>query len=95
LESSPLAKPFTERKPSQRRAAPSRRKPSRVAAEPEQFAEAAVAHEAQATPSGDKAKLTLTVFLSRWQAERLTARTIGEGKNLEALVAEILAATVQ
>jgi hypothetical protein len=37
-------------------------------------------------------KLTLSVSLSREQAERLTARAIREGKNLEALVAEILGA---
>jgi len=32
----------------------------------------------------------LTLTLSRAQAERLTARAIREGKNLDALVAEIL-----
>src|SRR5262249_3105598 len=37
-------------------------------------------------------KLTLTVLLTRAQAERLTARAIREGKNLDALVAEILGA---
>lgn len=37
--------------------------------------------------------MSLTVFLSREQAERLTAKAIREGKNLEALVAEILEAT--
>ena len=37
-------------------------------------------------------KLTLRVSLSREQAERLTARAIREGKNLVALVAEILEA---
>jgi hypothetical protein len=52
-----------------------------------------MAHEAQASPSGDKIKLPLTVSLSRAQAERLTARAIREGKNLDALVAEILEAT--
>jgi hypothetical protein len=52
-----------------------------------------VAHEARAIPSApDKVKLTLTVFLHRADAERLTARAIREGKNLEALVAEILEA---
>jgi hypothetical protein len=53
-------------------------------------ARAAVAHEATATASREKVKLTLTVFLDREQAERLTARAIREGKNLEGLVAEIL-----
>ncbi len=61
-----------------------------AAGEPEQAAKAAMAHEPRATPSGSKVKLTLTVSLSRAQAERLTARAIREGKNLEALVAEIL-----
>jgi hypothetical protein len=49
-----------------------------------------MAHEAQASPSGDKVKLPLTISLSRAQAERLTARAIREGKNLDALVADIL-----
>jgi hypothetical protein len=49
-------------------------------------------HEALATPSGDRVKLHLTISLSRRQAERRTARAIREGKNLEALVAEILEA---
>ncbi len=51
-----------------------------------------MAHEPKATPSGNKVKLTLTVLLSRQRAEHLTARAIREGKNLEALVAEILEA---
>ena len=42
--------------------------------------------------SGKKVKLTLTVFLSREQAERLTARAIRAKKNLAALVTEILEA---
>jgi len=44
---------------------------------------------ALAAPSRDKVRLTLSVSLSREQAERLTARAIHEGKNLKALVAEI------
>jgi len=52
-----------------------------------------MAHEARSIPSSpDKVKLTLTVSLSREQAERLTAKAIREGKNLEALVTEILEA---
>jgi len=52
-----------------------------------------VAHEARAILSAPgKVKLTLTVSLSREQAERLTAKAIREGKNLEALVTEILEA---
>ena len=50
-------------------------------------------HETRAIPSApDKVKLTLTVFLNREDAERLTTRAIREGKNLEAMVAEILEA---
>jgi len=52
---------------------------------------AQVAHEGRAEPGG-KIKLTLGVTLSRAQADRLTARAIAEGKNLDALVAEILEA---
>ncbi len=58
---------------------------------PETIAHPAVAHEGQAAPGG-KVKLTLGVTLSRVQADRLTARAIAEGKNLDALVAEILEA---
>jgi hypothetical protein len=52
---------------------------------------AAVAHESQPT-SGGKIALTLRIALSRRQAERLTARAIREGKNLNALIGEILEA---
>ncbi len=51
-----------------------------------------MAHEKAATPSGEKVKLTLTVFLRRRQAEKLTARAIREGKNLDGVVIEILEA---
>ncbi len=71
---------------------PALRKPTPLAGEPEQAAQAAMALEKVATPSGDKVKLTLTVYLRRRQAEKLTARAIREGKNLEALVAELLEA---
>jgi hypothetical protein len=57
---------------------------------PEDLARAATAHDASAGPSGDKVKVPLTLTLSRAQAERLTARAIREGKNLDALVEEIL-----
>jgi hypothetical protein len=42
--------------------------------------------------SGKKVKLSLTIFLGREQAERLTARAIRGRKNLAALVTEILEA---
>jgi hypothetical protein len=72
-----------------RRTRPSKlRKPGRS---PETIVKAAVAHEGQAVLGG-KVRLTLRVTLSRAQAERLTARAISEGKNLDALVTEILEA---
>lgn len=72
------------------RPAPKTGKPRRRSRRsPESIAHAAVAHEGQAAP-GDKVKLTLGVTLTRAQADRLTARAIAEGKNLDALVAEIL-----
>ncbi len=90
LKSSTQANQLAERKTTQRPAAPSPSKPSRPPGEPQEAARAAMAHEPRATPSGDKVKLTLSVSLSREQAEHLTARAIREGKNLDALVAEIL-----
>jgi len=57
---------------------------------PKELARAAIAHDAPAGPSGDKVNVPLTLTLSRAQAERLTARAIREGKNLDALVEEIL-----
>jgi hypothetical protein len=41
---------------------------------------------------GGKVRLTLRVTLTRAQADRLTVRAIAEGKNLDALVAEIVEA---
>ena len=52
---------------------------------------AAIGNEGDPVPGGEVA-LTLRITLSREQTERLTARTINEGKNLNALVAEILEA---
>ena len=66
-------------------------KPRKSARSPETIGRAAVAHEGKAILGG-KIKLTLRVTLNRIQAERLTARAISEGKNLDALVAEILEA---
>jgi hypothetical protein len=39
-----------------------------------------------------RVRLTLTIFLGRKKAERLSARAIREAKNLEAVVADILEA---
>ena len=66
-------------------------KPRKSARSPELISRAAVAHEGEAVLGG-KVKLTLRITLSRAQAERLTARAIGEGKNLDALISEILEA---
>jgi len=65
---------------------PGKARPPRSA---ESIAQAAVAHEGQVVPGG-KVTLTLAATLSRAQADRLTARAISEGKNRDALVAEIL-----
>jgi hypothetical protein len=58
----------------------------------EKAARTAIARRAQPAPFKDKVKLTLTLYLNREHAERLAARAIREGKNLEALVVEILEA---
>jgi hypothetical protein len=78
-----------KQKPTRPRAARRAESPSHEPTR-QKVARAAIGHEATATPSREKVKLTLTVFLDREQAERLTARAIREGKNLEGLVAEIL-----
>jgi hypothetical protein len=57
---------------------------------PKELARAATAHDPPAGPSGNKVKVPLTLTLTRANAERLTARAIREGKNLDALVEEIL-----
>ena len=49
---------------------------------PKELARAAIAHDAPAGPSGDKVKVSLTLTLSRAQAERLTA-VRGLGDDLE------------
>jgi hypothetical protein len=72
---------------------PTPRKPTRTPADTEQAAHLAIARRVQPAGAGDKVRLTLmTIFLSRKKAERLAARAIGEAKNLEAVVAEILEA---
>ena len=66
-------------------------KPRTSARSSKKVAQAAIAHRGQ-PGLGEEAevKLTLRVTLSRTQAERLTVRAISEGKNLNALVGEIL-----
>jgi hypothetical protein len=65
--------------------------PRKAGGTPEDLARKAMAHQPTGA-SGKKVKLSLTVFLSREQAERLTARAIRAKKNLAALVTEILEA---
>lgn len=76
--------------PRQTRGTP-RSQPRKSAPSPESIGRAAVAHEGEAALGG-KVKLTLRVTLTRAQGERLAARAIREGKNLNALVSEILEA---
>lgn len=63
--------------------------PRKAGPTPEDLARKAMAHQPTGA-SGKKLKLTLTIFLSREQAEKLTARAIRGRKNLAASVAEIL-----
>ncbi len=72
--------------------APTATKPARIPMDIDQAARVAIARRAQRAGTGDKVRLTLTIFLNREQAERLSARAIREQKNLEAVVAEILEA---
>ena len=71
---------------------PTSTKPARIPTDIEQAARLAIARRAQRAGTGDKVRLTLTIFLTRDKAERLSARAIREQKNLEAVVAEILEA---
>ena len=60
--------------------------------EPEHAAKAAIARRGRPSALPDHVKLVLTLDLRRALAERLSARAIREGKNLEAVVIEILEA---
>jgi hypothetical protein len=73
-----------------RRAGGQRPKKQPVPHTPKDLARAATSHDTPAGPSGDKVKVPLTLTMRRAAAERLTARAIREGKNLDALVTEIL-----
>jgi hypothetical protein len=69
---------------------PHRARARGTTADVEKATRAAIPRRARpGSPSG-KVKLTLTLYLNQEQAERLAARAICEGKNLEAIVAEIL-----
>jgi hypothetical protein len=67
----------------------------RRAVEPEHAAKLAIDRRARPSTLKGHVKLALTVDIPRALAERLSARAIREGKNLEALVAEILETTEQ
>jgi hypothetical protein len=60
---------------------------------PEETARAAVSRR-PTTPSG-RVSYTLTLALPRDVAERLTAQAIREGKNIDAIVTEILESEVR
>jgi hypothetical protein len=63
---------------------------ARAGVEPEQAAKVAIARRAKPSALSGRVKLVLTLDLRRVLAERLSAQAIREGKNLDALVAEIL-----
>lgn len=67
----------------------------RAGGSPEQAAKAAVSRRAKPSAVPGHVKLTLTLDLKRGLAERLSARAIREGKNLEAVVLEILEAEMK
>jgi hypothetical protein len=52
---------------------PAARKPARSVIDVEKAARTAIARRAQPAPFEDKVKLTLTLYLNRQQAERLSA----------------------
>jgi len=60
----------------------------RAGVEPEQAAKVAIARRANPSAMPDHVKLVLTLNLRRTLTEQLSARAIGEGKNLEAIVRE-------
>ena len=65
--------------------------PRPTAASPEQEAKVALARRAKVSAVPGHLKLVFSLDLPREVAERLVARAIREGKNLDALVAELLA----
>jgi hypothetical protein len=65
--------------------------PRRKPPTPEELATRAMANQPTGA-SGKKLKLTMTIYLTREQAEKLTARAIRSNRNLAALCSEILEA---
>jgi hypothetical protein len=74
---------------------PAASKSPRTQADPEQAAKVAVARRARPSPLPDHVRFTLMLDLPRALAERLSARAIREGNNLEALVLEALKASLE
>src|ERR1700741_2587634 len=81
-EQLPLASPPPETPPAKVKPRPS---PIR---EPEDAAKIAIPRRAKPSPVPGHVKLTFTVELERGLAERLSARAIREGRNLEAVGGE-------
>ena len=63
--------------------------PRRKSSTPEDLAVRAMANQPTGA-SGKRLKLTMTIYLTRAQAEKLTAQAIRSNKNLAALCSEIL-----
>jgi len=59
---------------------------SRAGVEPEQAAKIAIARRAKPSASPDQVKLVLTLDLRGALAERLSAKVIREGKNLDGVL---------
>ena len=74
--------------------APPKKRPA-ASDEAEEQAKVAVARRAKPSPVPGHVRVTLTLELERGLAERLVARALREGKNLEAIVLEILKAAGQ
>jgi hypothetical protein len=70
--------------------APAPKARSRIMPAPEQAAKTYIARRAKPSVVPGHVKLTFTLDMSREAAERLSAHAIREGKNLEAVVIEIL-----
>jgi hypothetical protein len=68
---------------------------ARTGVEPELAAKAAIARRAKASALPEHVKLVLTLDLRRALAERLSAKAIREGKNLDGVVIEILEAAAK
>ena len=66
--------------------------PARTVATPEQIAQATVAKLSSPVGSPDKAELAVRLVLPRTALERLIARAIGQGMNVQGLIEAIIVA---